>query len=319
MGLGIWLACNVAVLAVGADGIAFDMPDMAGWSVGQRLLAANAVVLELVLLSTLVWRLARGRQASLAAPRHRLDRRRAGRELAGLVSYAVLAQAVGYWVAGIAGGPPISFHLMGTLHGTHSPVTPGQAVVWAAFNVIAYAVVPLCWFARRYTTRQMWLRSSNPSNDRTVILVVLGIETVLQLSLFGGALMALSGSQLAVGGVLTFGLYFLGTVLPTMILVQALMVPRLLAVTRSVAASVMLGGLAYAALHFFDGWTDYSNATTATLSLSLLMLQYFAPGMFKALLTLRTGNAWVHAWAYHSVSPHLWADTPLIVKVFGIR
>jgi hypothetical protein len=30
-GLGIWLACNVAVLVGGADGIGFDMPDMAGW------------------------------------------------------------------------------------------------------------------------------------------------------------------------------------------------------------------------------------------------------------------------------------------------
>ena len=165
----------------------------------------------------------------------------------------------------------------------------------------------------------MWLRSENPGNDRRVIFVVLAIETVLQLSLFGAALAALSGTQLAVGGPLTFGLYFFGTVLPTMILVQALMVPRFLALTRSVLASIVLGGLAYAAVHFFDGWTDYSSPSLALLSLGLLLLQYFVPGMFKSLLTLRTGNAWVHAWAYHAVAPHLWADTPLIVRIFGLR
>ena len=41
--------------------------------------------------------------------------------------------------------------------------------------------------------------------------------------------------------------------------------------------------------------------------------------MLKAFLTLRTGNAWVHAWAYHAIAPHTLLDTPLMVRVFGIR
>jgi len=35
-------------------------------------------------------------------------------------------------------------------------------------------------------------------------------------------------------------------------------------------------------------------------------------------LTLRTGNAWVHVWAYHAISPHTIVDTPLIAKIFRI-
>jgi len=50
-----------------------------------------------------------------------------------------------------------------------------------------------------------------------------------------------------------------------------------------------------------------------------LLLQYFGPGMVKAVLTLRTGNAWVHALAYHAFAPHAWTDAPLMVRVFGVR
>jgi len=37
------------------------------------------------------------------------------------------------------------------------------------------------------------------------------------------------------------------------------------------------------------------------------------PGMIKTVITLRTGNAWVHA-----IAPHLVVDTPLIAKIFGV-
>jgi hypothetical protein len=41
--------------------------------------------------------------------------------------------------------------------------------------------------------------------------------------------------------------------------------------------------------------------------------------MIKSYLTLRTGNAWVHLWAYHAIAPHVTSDTPIVVKIFGIR
>jgi hypothetical protein len=41
--------------------------------------------------------------------------------------------------------------------------------------------------------------------------------------------------------------------------------------------------------------------------------------MMKTVITLRTRNAWVHAIAYHAIPPHVVVDTPLVVKVFGLR
>jgi hypothetical protein len=40
--------------------------------------------------------------------------------------------------------------------------------------------------------------------------------------------------------------------------------------------------------------------------------------MVKAAMTLRTGNAWVHVWAYHAITPHVLDDTPFIVKIFHL-
>ena len=59
--------------------------------------------------------------------------------------------------------------------------------------------------------------------------------------------------------------------------------------------------------------------TNSTLSLIVLFLQYLGPGMVKSLLTLRTGNAWVHVWAYHAIAPHVIIDTPTIDEICGIR
>jgi hypothetical protein len=60
--------------------------------------------------------------------------------------------------------------------------------------------------------------------------------------------------------------------------------------------TVILGGLTYALLHLFDDLMVFKTPGDAALSLIFLLLLYGAPGMFKSLLTLRTGNAWVHVW-----------------------
>jgi hypothetical protein len=49
------------------------------------------------------------------------------------------------------------------------------------------------------------------------------------------------------------------------------------------------------------------------------LLQFGPPGIFKAYLTLKTGNAWVHMWAYHSITPHVTNDTPMLVDIFHIQ
>ena len=50
-----------------------------------------------------------------------------------------------------------------------------------------------------------------------------------------------------------------------------------------------------------------------------LLLQYFGPGMVNAVLTLRTGNAYVHAIGYHAIAPRAYIDAPNLVRIFGVR
>jgi hypothetical protein len=71
-------------------------------------------------------------------------------------------------------------------------------------------------------------------------------------------------------------------------------------------------------MHIVEGWSAFDSPRDITLSLIFVLLQYFGPGMIKSVLTLRTGNAWVHALSYHAIAPHVIIDTPLMVKIFAI-
>jgi hypothetical protein len=48
-------------------------------------------------------------------------------------------------------------------------------------------------------------------------------------------------------------------------------------------------------------------------------LKFFPAGVMKSFLTFRTGNAWVHMWAFHAIAPHVMVDTRLVVHDFNIR
>jgi hypothetical protein len=165
----------------------------------------------------------------------------------------------------------------------------------------------------------MLLRSSDRRNDQLVILAVLAAESLWQVAALSDAIFGLSPRQLVLGAPLTLGLYGIGTVLPTMIFIYSILVPRYLVITRSIPTTVILGGLTYAAMHAPDAWLVLTSPGNAVLSLAFLIFVYFGPGMIKTVLTLRTGNAWVHVWAYHAFAPHALIDTPLVVRIFGIR
>ncbi len=246
------------------------------------------------------------------------ERRIAMREMASVLTYAALGQ-VGGWIAGSAlGYRPVSFHIAGSVFGCS--VTPKRAEVWiwAFYNFFVFAVVPYWYFRRRYTNTQLNLRSSNRGNDAFLILVVLIIEALFELTAFDKNIFRLSRHQVLIGAPLTFIVYFIGTVLPTMVLIYAILLPRYLRLTGSAISAVLLGGLTYAGMHIVEGWSVFNSPRDIALSLIFVLLQYFGPGMFKSVLTLRTGNAWVHALSYHAVAPHVIIDTPLMVKVFGI-
>jgi hypothetical protein len=246
------------------------------------------------------------------------ERATALRETLLLVAYGILGQFGGFILGQALGWHAFSFHIVGSLHGTHEMIEPAEAFVWASYNLVVYAIAPYLFFRRRYSAEALNLKSSNRRNDALVIVVVLLIESLIQLGV-SSAILDLSPRQLLLGAPLTFVLYFLGTVLPTMVFIYCILVPRYLKLTGSAATTVILGGLTYTLVHFFDGWTLFNSPGNAVLTVVFLLLQYFGPGMIKTFLTLRTGNAWVHVWAYHAFVPHVIFDTPLIAKIFHIR
>jgi hypothetical protein len=199
-------------------------------------------------------------------------------------------------------------------------VTPGPAEVWiwVLYNFVVFAVAPYLYFRRRYTSTELNLRSTNRRNDTLLIFIVLAIESAFELSVFDESILRLSPNQVLLGAPLSFAVFFIGTVLPTMVLIYAILLPRYLKLTGSAISTVLLSGLTYAAMHIVEGWSAFDSPRDTALSLIFVLLTYFGPGMIKSVLTLRTGNAWIHALGYHAIAPHVIVDAPLMVKIFHI-
>jgi hypothetical protein len=318
MTLATWVVANFLIQVIARGSLPFDRPSLADLSFGQQILVTNAMILEVGVLMVIAYVLTRRRAIpSLAtrAPARTLART----ETLLLIGYGVSAQLAGLLLGKALGWDALSFHLVGTMYGTHKDVAPSEVFVWAGFTFLVYAVLPFLFFRRRYSVEELNLRSSDRRGDLRLIVVILLIETIVELIAGVFAIFELSPRQVALGAPLSFGVYFLGTVLPTMVFVYCILLPRYLRLTGSAATTVVLGGLTYALLHFFDDWMVFKTPGDAVLSVIFLLLLYSAPGMFKSLLTLRTGNAWVHVWAYHAFVPHTIGNTGLIVKIFGIR
>jgi hypothetical protein len=313
----LWVLGNALIFALAGGHLPFHRPSVHDQPVGQQVVTANLALVEVLLLIALVYWLTRRRDVpDLAARAPARDV--AMRETLGLVGYGVLGLLGGYVLGRVTGWHPVSFHIDGTLYGTDDHVSRGEVFGWAAYNFVWYAVLPFAYFRRRYSTLQLGLRSTDRRGDLLVIVVVLVVESVVEFLGLSAALFDLSPRQALLGMPLTFALYLVGTVLPTMVFIYCVLLPRYRLLTGSTATTVILGGVTYTLLHVFDGWLAYDTLSTATLSVIFLFLQYFGPGMIKSVLTLRTGNAWVHVWAYHAIAPHTIADTPFMVKVFGI-
>lgn len=313
----VWLVANVLIVVIAHGALPFDRPALAGKSFAYQVVFANLGLVEVFALMGLVYVLTRKRSVpdmAARAPARALARQ----ETLLLLGYGVVAQLGGVLLGRMLGWQPISFHLVGTLYGTTERIEPVQVFVWASYNFVVYALAPFLFFRRRYSAEALNLTSNNRRNDALVIVVVLAVESLVELLGLSAAILQLSPRQLLLGAPLTFVVYFIGTVLPTMVFIYSILLPRYLKLTSSVATTVILGGITYTALHFFDGWTVFRSPGDAVLSVIFLLLLYLGPGMIKAFLTLRTGNAWVHVWAYHAFAPHVLEDTPLIVKIFHI-
>lgn len=310
-----WAAACILLLAIAGDRLPFEWASTTGQSTTDHLLEANAGLAEVLLLMALVCLLTRRRSRPDVAARAP-ERAVALRETLLLLAYGAAGLAGGYVLARSLGWHPFGFHLAGTLYGTHEHVTTAEALTWALYNLAVYAVVPLLYFRRRYSTEELCLRSSDRRADALLIGVVLLVESAAQFLVLKPELADLDGQQLLLGLPLTFTLYLAGAVLPAMIFIYAILLPRLLKLTGSTVATVILGGLTYTVFHLWDAWTRFGSAQESLLTGAFLFLTYFAPGMMKSLLTLRTGNAWVHVWAYHALAPHTLVDTPHTVHIF---
>src|SRR5215207_9959248 len=319
---GFWVLATIAVfLLVGADGeLPFaEGPSLEGVLLAGQVINAWATLGIALILIGVTFLITRGRDVPDMAARAP-GRSAALAETAGLVGYGVLVQLGGLLLGRAVGEHAISLHMHGTLYGADNPVSPTKAAVWMLYNFVFYAILPYLYFHwRGYSNEQLNLRSSNRANDALLILMILLLESTIELSLVSDAIFRLDANQLLVGIPLAFLLNLFGTALPIMVFIYCILLPRFLRLTGSVAATVVLGGITYAVIHFFESWTAYDTVASATLSVIFLMFQYFGPGMIKSVLTLRTGNAWVHVWAYHAIAPHVTVDTPNLVNVFMLR
>jgi hypothetical protein len=307
-GIALWLAHG---------SLPFDRPAVAGLPFAAQMAAPTVGMIEIFALMAVAFLLTRRRvipDLGARAPADRVARR----ETVFILAYAALGQAGG-WILGPALGlRPFSFHIAGTVFGC--TVTPGVAEMWtwALYNFLVFAVAPYLYFRRRYSNVELNLASSNRRSDFRLILVIMVLESLFELALLDNNILRLSPRQILLGAPLAFGVFFIGTVLPTMVLIYAILLPRYMRLTGSAVSTVLLGGLTYAAMHIVEGWSAFDSPRDIALSLLFVLFQYFGPGMMKSVLTLRTGNAWVHAFGYHAVAPHVIIDSPLVIKILGI-
>ena len=312
----VWVVGYLVVLLLAHGSLPFDRPAVAHLPFASQMAVPTVSLIEIFVLMVITFLLTRKRVIPDIAARAP-DVRTAWRETILVLAYAVVGQIGGWIVAPALGYRAFSFHLAGTVFGHTMTPAPTEVWIWALYNFLVFAVAPYTYFRRRYSDTALNLRSTNHRNDLRLIFVVLVIESAFELSVFHDIL-KLNPRQLLLGVPLSFGVFLIGTVLPTMVLIYAILLPRYLKLTGSAISTVLLGGLTYAAMHVVEGWSAFDSPQHAMLSLLFVVFQYFGPGMMKTLLTLRTGNAWVHALGYHAVAPHVIVDTPLVVKIFGI-
>lgn len=319
--VGIWAFLTLAIFPLSQGSIPFQLKlfqDKGTPFLGQVFTFEGSLVLALVIIGVayLVTRHRPVPDLAARAPAVAVARV----ETLAMVGYAIVAQIAGVFLGLSVSAYAISLHMPGTIYGLSGPYTPQAAIIWTIYNFVAYALLPFAYFRwRGYSLEQLNLRSNNLRADIVLICIVLAVEAAAELLTVGDSIFSLSGSQLVYGAALTFVLNFFGTVLPIMIFIYCILLPRYLKLTNSVPLTIILGGLSYAALHLGDSWTNYGSVANGLLSVIIVLTQYFGPGMVKSVLTLRTGNAWVHAWAYHAIAPHVLIDTPTVVEIFQIR
>jgi hypothetical protein len=306
----LWVILSVVGAALGR-GVGWVSPAVKGSSVSLVL------ILILIGIAALATRRRPILDLGLRAP----ERGVALKEVVVLWIYGAIVLVTGRIIGLHFFGEGIAMHLNGSLvdatRGGFRVQSPAEVYTWAAYNGVLLALIPYVAFRLRgYSNQSLNLKSANLKNDVLVICVVLAICIAFDLT--GPNIFQLTPHQQLVGGLLSFVFHLFGTDLPIMVFIYAILVPRYARLASPVTA-YLLGAASYPAMHVFESWTRYDSVSHSALSVIMVFLTFFPPGLMKSFLTMRTGNAWVHVWAFHAISPHVTVDTRLIVGDFKIR
>jgi len=241
----------------------------------------------------------------------------AGREAVAMWVYAATVMVAGRLIGQHLFGEGIALHLNGSLVGATRVQSPIEVYTWAVYNGILLGLIPYVVFRMRgYSNEQLNLKSANLKSDLLVIMVVLAFS--VGMDMMGSNIFQLTRHQQLVGGLMSFWLHLFGTDLPIMIFLYSILMPRYFKLFSPMTA-FLLGAVSYPTMHIFESGTRYDSIGAAAMSLTFVYLLLIPAGLMKSFLTWRTGNAWVHVWAYHAISPHVTVDTRLIVSDFGIK
>lgn len=312
----LWCLLSAAAIQLCPNGVPFHRPELATTSPAAEVLNDSIGLIGLVLIIGLVHLLARRRPFPDLAERAP-ERSTALREMWAMWVYGAVVLVAGRFVGLHYFGEGIGLHLNGCLFGATRAQSPAEVWTWAAWNGILLALVPYLVFRRRgYSCQALNLRSSNWKNDTVIIVVVLLIGCAYELA--GPNVFQLTPHQQIVGGLLSLVLHLCGTDIPIMIFIYAILLPRY-ARTFSPPVAFLVGAVSYPLMHVFESWTRYDSLYHGAVSVTFVLLTFFPAGVMKSFLTMRTGNAWVHMWGFHAITPHVMVDTRLVVRDFNIR
>jgi hypothetical protein len=312
----LWVLLSLAAILLCRHGVPLHRPELAGTPPVTDVLNNSVGLFALILIIALVHFLARRRPFPNLAERAP-QRAVARREILAMWIYGAIVLAAGRFVGEHYFGEGIGLHLNGCLFGATRVQSAAEVWTWAAWNGILLTLVPYLVFRRRgYSRQQLNLRSANWKNDTLIIVVVLLLGCAYELA--GPNIFQLTLHQQLAGGLLSLGLHLPGTDLPIMVFIYAILIPRY-ARLFSPPVAFLVGAVSYPLMHVFESWTRYDTLYDGVVSVIFVILTFFPAGVMKSFLTMRTGNAWVHMWAFHAVTPHVMVDTRLIVRDFNIQ
>lgn len=311
-----WCLLSASAILLCRNGVPLDRPELAGIPPITDVLNNSIGLFMIILLIGIVAFLARSRPSPNLAERAPA-RGIALRETLAMWMYGAVVLFAGRIIGEHYFGEGIALHLNGCLFGPTHVQSQTAVYTWAAYNGIFLALLPYLIFRLLgYSRQALNLRSANWRNDALIIAVVMLIGCAYELA--GPNIFQLTLHQQLVGGALSLVLHLCGTDIPIMIFIYAILLPRYARLFSPLVA-FLAGAVTYPLMHVFESWTRYDSPYHAAVSVIFVLLTFFPPGVMKSYLTFRTGNAWVHMWGFHAITPHVMVDTRLVVHDFNIR